>query len=119
MSLKKLTVLAAALLVGLGSHALAAGRRSLTVELKDDTSLAGTKVPAGTYKFSWTAGENETEVKVTQGKKVVATGKAKRVEQPRPSEDDAVVSRKDASGAFALAEIRVRGEKSTLVLGAS
>lgn len=73
----------------------------------------------GTYKLSWTTGAAETEVKVTQGRKVVATGKARRVEQSRPAADDAVVSRKDASGAFALAEIRLRGERATLVLGAS
>ena len=117
MSIKKLAVFAAVLLVGLGSHAVAAGRQSLNVDLTEETSLAGTKLAAGKYKISWTAGEAETQVKVTQGRKVVATGKAKRVERPQASPDDQVVSRKDASGAFALSEIRLRGEKSVLVVG--
>ena len=116
MSPRKLAVFAAVFLGGLASHAVAAGRQSLNVDLTDETSLAGTKLAAGKYKISRTTGEAETEVKVTQGRKVVATGKAKRVERPQASPDDQVVSRKDSSGTFALAEIRLRGEKSVLVM---
>jgi hypothetical protein len=116
---RKLAVLATVFAVGLASNAMAAGRQSVTVDLREDTSLAGTRIPAGTYKISWTANGAEAEVKVAQGKKVVVTTKGKLVEQTRPATDDQVVSRKDASGSFALAEVRLKGEKSILVLGAS
>ena len=116
---RRLAVLAIVVGLALASNAMAAGRQSVSVDLREDTSLAGTKIPAGKYKISWTANGAEAEVKVAQGKKVVATTKGKLVEQARPVSDDQVVSRKDASGLFALAEVRLRGEKSVLVLGAS
>ena len=116
MSFKKPTVFAMALLVGVVGTAVAAGRQSLNVELRDETSLSGTKLPAGKYKIRWSNGEAQTEVTIEQGRKVVATAKGKRVDRPRPSVDDEVVSRKDASGAYALSEIRLRGEKSVIVL---
>lgn len=116
---RKIAVLSALLALGLAPLALASGRQSLTVDLKDATSLGGTKIPAGKYKIAWTTSGAEAEVKVEQGKKVVATSKAKLVERDRPAADDEVVSRKDATGAFALAEVRLRGEKSVVVLGAS
>jgi hypothetical protein len=115
MSLRKLAAIVAALVVGLGT-ASAAGRDSLNVDLGDETSLAGTTLPAGRYKITWTAGAAETEVKISQGKKVIATAKAKRVEREAAPREDQVVSRKGASGAFAIAEIRLKGEKAVLVL---
>jgi len=116
---RRLAVLATVLGLALAPAAIASGRQSLTVDLKDDTSLGGTKIPAGKYKIAWTASGTQAEVQIAQGKKVVATTKARIVERERPADDDAVVSRKDATGAFALSEVRLRGEKSTLVLGAS
>lgn len=116
---RRTAVLATALALGFAPLALASGRQSVSVDLKDATSLGGTKIPAGKYKIAWTSNGAEAEVKVEQGKKVVATTKAKLVERDRPAPDDEVVSRKDATGAFALAEVRLRGEKSVLVLGAS
>jgi hypothetical protein len=116
---RKIAVLSAVLATGLAPLALASGRQSVTVDINVATSLGGTKIPAGKYKIAWTASGAEAEVKVEQGKKVVATSKGKLVERDRPAPDDEVVSRKDATGAFALAEVRLRGDKSVLVLGAS
>ena len=115
---RRLAVFTAVVGMGIAPLAMAAGRQSLNVDLKADTSIAGTKIPAGRYKISWTTGP-QAEVKVAQGKKVVVTTQGKLVEQARPADDDQVVSRKDATGAFAIAEVRLRGEKSVLVLGAS
>jgi hypothetical protein len=117
--IRRLAVLTAVVGMGFAPFAMAAGRQSLSVDLKDETSLAGTKIPAGRYKISWTSNGAQAEVKVAQGKKVVATTKGTLVEEARPATDDEVVRRKDATGAFALAEVRLRGEKSVLVLGAS
>jgi hypothetical protein len=116
---RRFAVLAAVIGLGLAPLAMAAGRQSVSVELSSDTSLAGTKIPAGKYKISWTATGAEAEVKVAQGHKVVATTKGKLVERDKPATDDEVVSRKDAAGAFALAEVHMRGEKSVLVFAAS
>jgi hypothetical protein len=116
---RKFAVVAAVVGLGFAPFALASGRQSLSVDLKDDTSLGGTKVPAGKYKIAWTTSGALVEVKIAQGKNVVATAKGRVVERDRPAADDEVVSRKDASGSFALTEVRLRGEKSVLVVGAS
>jgi hypothetical protein len=116
---RKFAVLAAVLGLGLAPLATAAGRQSVTVELSNDTSLGGTRIPAGKYKITWTASGEQADVQVAQGKKVVATTRAKLVERDRAAVDDEVVSRKDASGALAMSEVHLRGEKSVLVLGAS
>lgn len=116
---KRFAFLTAVVGLGFASLAMAAGRQSVSVELSSDTTLAGTKIPAGKYKLTWTATGAEADVQVGQGKKVIATTKGKLVERDKAATDDEVVSRKDASGTFTLAEVHMRGEKSVLVLGAS
>jgi hypothetical protein len=120
MSCKRIASLALALAVsaGLASNALADGRQSVKLDLSSDTTLGGTKVPPGQYKLAWTASGDDADVKLMQGKKVVATSKAKVVGRDKAASDDEVVQRKNGSG-YAVSEIRVRGEKNVLVLQAS
>jgi hypothetical protein len=110
--------LAAAFAVGGPDAARAESRQSVKVDLRDETSLGGTKVPAGKYRITWTTNGAEADVKLVQGDKVVATGKGKIVERDKAAEDDLVVSRRNGSG-FAMSEVRLRGEKSVLVLQTS
>ena len=110
--------LALALAAGLTSNALAEGRQSVKLDLASDTTLGGTKVPPGQYKLAWTASGDDADVKLMQGKKVVATSKAKVVGRDKAASDDEVVQRKNGSS-FTVSEIRLRGEKNVLVLQAS
>ncbi len=103
---------------GLASNALADGRQSVKFDLTSDTTIGGTKVPPGQYKLAWTASGDDADVKLMQGKKVVATTKAKVVGRDKAASDDEVVQRKSGAG-FAVSEIRLRGEKNVLVLQAS
>lgn len=113
-----LAAFALALALAPASSVLADGRTSVKADLRDETSLGGTKVPAGKYRISWTANGADAEVQVLQGSKVVATGKGKLVNRDKPATDDEVVSRRSGTG-FAMSEIRLRGEKNVLVLQTS
>ena len=67
---RRLAVLATELGLGMAPAAIASGRQSLTVDLKDDTSLGGTKIPAGKYKIEAAhrkAGSVVQEVEVKDG----------------------------------------------------
>ena len=95
-----------------------AGSKSLNVELREKASLNGTTLPAGKYKIAWT-GDGELQVKVSSGGRVVAESRGRLEERKVSSEADAVVSRRDASGALVISEIRLGGKKSVVVLPAS
>jgi hypothetical protein len=95
------------------------GAKSIKVSLLSDTSWNGTAIPAGDYTIAWTEANTDADVTLTSHGKVVAQGKAKLVEQKDASSSDQIVSRKDAKGALALAEIRFRGKKEALVLSQS
>jgi len=110
--------LAAAVVFSAPLAATAEGRQSVKVDLRDETSLGGTKVPAGKYRITWTTSGTDAEVKLVKGNQVVATSKGKLVEREKAAADDQVVSRKSGAG-FAMSEVRLRGEKSVLVLQAS
>jgi hypothetical protein len=110
--------LATVFALGAPHAARAESRQSVKVDLRDETSLGGTRVPAGKYRITWTTSGAEADVKLVQGDKVVATSKGKIVERDKAAEDDLVVSRRNGSG-FAMSEVRLRGEKTVLVLQAS
>jgi hypothetical protein len=109
-------VLALGLLVGaVGLVSADAAKQSITVSLLADTSLNGTAVPAGRYTFAWTEQNSEADLTLKSNGKVVAQTHAKIVEEKDAPESDVIVSRKDAKGALAIAEIRFKGKKTALV----
>ena len=111
----------AALALVLSAAGLAAAEPTKSVRLKvlDDTSVNGKPVTAGDYKISWTESNSEAQVTFAKDGKVVAEAHAKIEERSAASENDAIVSGKDGSGASALLEIRLKGKKSVLVLSHS
>lgn len=113
-TLRKVGVLSAAAFL-LASMA-AAG--SVSVELREKVAFNGTTLPAGKYKITWT-GDRDLQVKISSDGKVVAESPGRLEERKVRAEADAVVSRKDASGAQVLSEIRLGGKKNVLVFPAS
>jgi hypothetical protein len=119
MKMRK-TVLTLGLLVGVGGLVQAdAVKQAINVSLLSDTSLNGTAIPAGRYKIVWTEQNSEADVTVSSGGKVVAQAHAKVVEETDAPSSDIIVSRKDAKGTLALAEIRPKGKKTAIVLSQS
>ena len=96
-----------------------AAKQSISVALLSETSLNGTALPAGQYTIAWTEENQEADVTLKSGGKVVVQAKAKLVEEKDSPDSNVIVSRKDSKGQLALAEIRLKGKKTALVLAAS
>jgi len=112
-TVSKSIVLGLALL--LASSALAATKGSL--QLTDHVTLNGTTLKPGDYKVQWEGSGPNVEVKILQGKNVLATVPAHVIELPTPSTNDAAVTRKNDSGPSSLIGVRFEGKKFALELG--
>ncbi len=84
--------------------------------LNDPASLGSAKLRPGDYKATWEGTGPEVEVKILQGKNVVATSSAKLVENPTRQDS---VSIKGDSGARSIEEIDFGGARKGLVFGSS
>lgn len=93
--------------------ALASGKGSIRVDVNSETSVAGQKLPVGTYTISWKSDAGATKVVFKSGKTKVEAD-AKLEQRDAASVYDAVVSR-GANGSKAVAEVRVEGKKEVLV----
>ena len=80
--------------------------------LNDPVQLGSTQLKAGDYKAVWEGTGAEVQVKILQGKNVVATAPAKLVDNAS-SQDS--VSLGTANGTKTLLEIDFRGARKALV----
>jgi hypothetical protein len=112
-TVSKSIVLGLALL--LASSALAATKGSL--QLSDHVTLNGTTLKPGDYKVQWEGSGPNVEVKILQGKNVLATVPAHVIELQTPSANDAAVTRKNDSGPNSLIGVRFEGKRFALELG--
>jgi hypothetical protein len=112
-TVSKSIVLGLALL--LASSALAATKGSL--QLSDHVTLNGTTLKPGDYKVQWEGSGPNVEVKILQGKNVLATVPAHVIELQTPSTNDAAVTRKNDRGPSSLIGVRFEGKKFALELG--
>jgi len=99
--------------------AVAGTKRSAKVDTPDPATWAGKTLAAGEYTFKWQGDAGNVDVTVLRGNEVVAQGKGRLEERKTKSPDDAVVTRKEGSGAPALTEIEMAGRTTVLVLAHS
>jgi hypothetical protein len=99
----------------LASSAFAGTKGSL--ELKNPTTVNGTKLKAGDYKFEWDGTGPNVEVSIMQGKNVIAKVPAKLVELSTPAQNTAAIVQKNDDGTSSLAGVRFEGKKYSLELG--
>jgi hypothetical protein len=95
--------------------AFAANKGSLQVS--DTVTVSGKQLKPGDYKVSWEGTGQNVELKITQGKEVVATVPAHMVDLNRPSSDNAAVVNNNSDGTRSLSEIRFSGKKFALAIG--
>jgi hypothetical protein len=112
-TVSKSIVLGLALL--LASSALAATKGGL--QLSNPVILNGTTLKPGDYKVQWEGTGPNVEVKILQGKNVLATVPAHVIELQTPSANDAAVTRKNDSGPNSLVGVRFEGKRFALELG--
>ena len=106
------TLLAAVVL--LAGSALAASKGSL--ELQHPTNVAGKQLNAGTYTVQWEGTGDQVELKLYQGKNVVASTSARVVKEGRPAARASAVVVANGDGTSSLSEIRFRGKDFALQL---
>lgn len=115
-SMYKSFLLGAALL--LATSAFAANRGSL--QLNDSTNVGTTKLSAGDYTISWDSNgqsNNNVEVTILRGRKVVATMPGKLIDLNRGADNNSAVVKNNGDGTRSLAEVRFSGKRYALALG--
>jgi hypothetical protein len=109
----KSLVLATALL--LASSAFAVTKANL--QIFNSVTVNGTSLKPGDYKVQWDGTGPNVELSIMQGSKVLAKVPAHIIQLDQPANDDAAVTRKNESGASALAGVRFHGKKLAIELG--
>src|SRR5215467_3785774 len=84
--------------------------------LSDSVQVGSTELKPGDYKATWEGSGSDVQVKILQGKNVVATTSAKL--EDRPVAQDSI-STGNANGAKTLNEIEFGGLRKALVLSNS
>jgi hypothetical protein len=112
----KSILLAAVILVA--TSGFAADKASLN--LLDPTTVGGKHLPVGSYKLQWEGTGEQVELKIYQGKNVIATTPAHVVALERPVPSNAVGTARNADGSTSLTRIDFAGKKYALeITGAS
>lgn len=112
MRFVKYVALLALVALSLSSGLFAKDKNEGKFRLFDSVQLGSTQLQAGDYKATWDGTGPDVEVKILQGKNVVATAPAKLVDQSS-GQDSVTVG--DPSNSRALQEIDFGGLHKALV----
>jgi tetraacyldisaccharide-1-P 4'-kinase len=117
MNSRFLSVLAAATLVlGGAAWSAASSSHSVGVTLAEATTVSGTVLPAGHYRFSWMGDSNQVNVVVkNEDDNVVAKTQAKLEQRSQRAPSQEVITRTAKSGGHVLEQVRLGGRKTALV----
>lgn len=109
LSLKSVFLAVTVLAAG---SALAANKGSL--ELQHPTTVAGKQLSSGTYTVQWEGSGDQVDLKIYQGKNVVASTPARVVKVDHPIGSNSAVVAANADKTYTLSEIRFAGKKFAL-----
>ena len=101
-----------ATIVLIAGSALASSKGSL--DLQHATSVGGKQLPSGSYTIRWDGTGDQVELKIYQGKAVVASASARVVKTDTPQRYDSAVTMKNGDGSLSLAQIRFAGKSYAL-----
>jgi hypothetical protein len=106
----------AALVLGGAAWSAASSSHSIGVTLAEATTVSGTVLPAGHYRFSWMGDTNEVNVTIkNRDDAVVAKTQAKLEQRSQKVPSEEVVTRTAKNGAHVLEQVRLGGKETTLV----
>jgi hypothetical protein len=106
----KAIVLTAAVLIA--GSAFAANKGSL--DLRHSTNVSGKELASGSYIVRWEGTGDQVDVKIYQGKSVVASIPARVLKVEHPIANDSAVVNANPDGTFSLREIRFGGKTYAL-----
>jgi hypothetical protein len=84
------------------------------LELQHPTAVAGKTLATGNYVVRWEGKGDQVELKIYQGKNVVASLPARVIQLSSPSGYDSAVINQGSNGTPSLSEIRFGGKKFAL-----
>jgi len=84
------------------------------LELQHPTVVAGKTLATGNYVVRWEGKGDQVELKIYQGKNVVASLPARVIQLSSPATDNSAVINQSSSGTPSLSEIRFGGKKYAL-----
>jgi hypothetical protein len=126
----KLSTISKSLLPGvallLATAIFAADKNKGSLQIPEQVSVNGQALPAGTYTVEWAAetytvklGDSDLNVdlRILQGKTVVAIAPARMIGLQRSDSWDSVVEGKNQDGSRSLLEIHFGGKKYAFALG--
>jgi hypothetical protein len=113
MKFGKYIALLAVVTFGLSLGAFAKDQNQGKFTLSEPAQVGSTQLQAGNYKAAWEGTGSDVQVKILQGKNVVATTSAKLVDKSLGT--DAVTLGAGNSGTKTLDEIDFAGKKQSLV----
>lgn len=118
----KFATVSKSLLMGLAlllaSSAFAASSKG-SMTLLSPATINGTNLKAGDYKLEWEGSGNDVQLKIMQGKNVVAQVPAKVVDLSAPAPNNAAILNNGENGKRSLAGARFQGKKYALQIGES
>jgi len=109
LSLKSLFLAMTVLAAG---SALAANKGSL--ELQHPTTVAGKQLAMGSYTVQWEGSGDQVDLKIYQGKNVVASTPARVLKVDHPVSNNSAVVVANGDKTYSLSEIRFGGKKFAL-----
>jgi hypothetical protein len=109
LSLKGIFLAVTVLVAG---SALAANKGSL--ELQHPTTVAGKQLATGNYTVQWEGSGDQVDLKIYQGKNVVASTPARVLKVDHPSGSNSAVVVANSDKTYSLSEIRFGGKKFAL-----
>ena len=115
-TVSKSLVMTFALLLACSAFA-ASSKGSMT--LLSPATLNGTNLKAGEYKLEWEGTGSDVQLKIMQGKNVVAQVPAKVVEMSAPAPSNAAILNNGDNGKRSLAGARFQGKKYAIQIGES
>ena len=110
-SLKGIVLATVVLLAG---SAFAANDNKGSMELQNPTNVAGKQLNKGNYNLRWEGTGDQVELKIYQGKNLVASTPAKVLKVENPLSNNSAVVNKNPDGTSSLAEVRFGGKKYAL-----
>ena len=114
MKCVKYVAVLATLILGLSLGAFAKDKNEGKFTLPDTAKVGSTELKPGDYRVEWQGSGDAVQVKILEGKKVVATTTGKLVERKEPARSDAVTL-DDQTNAKILREIDFGNRKESLV----
>ena len=95
--------------------ALASSKGSL--ELQHPTTVAGKQLATGSYIVQWEGSGDQVDLKIYQGKNVVASTPARILKVDHPAANNSAVVTANDDKTYSLSEIRFAGKKFALAIG--